>query len=315
MTYKNQEAWKQVQEFLPADYHFHGKYQPKEEYWNWQGNQVHLDTFRNAKAPAKVILFHGVGTNGRQISMIMGGPLAKDGFETITVDMPTYGESIVAPNRVISYDDWIQCGSDLIDAELAKDDRPIFLYGLSAGGMETYHVAAKNRKVKGIIGMTFLYQLEPVVRMRTTSNKFWGHFGEPLATLSTKMGLSRFKIKMSIPSLMSALVNDPDCLRIMLDDKTSAGNKVTMKFISSYMNYHPEIAPEDFDICPIILTQPDADRWSPQYLSDLFLDRITKVPVYKTTLTNGSHYPIEESALRELHSAALNFLNDQLENM
>lgn len=51
----------------------------------------------------------------------------------------------------------MQCGSDLIDEELKKNDRPIFLYGLSAGGMETYHVAAKNRsdKIKGIIGMTF----------------------------------------------------------------------------------------------------------------------------------------------------------------
>ncbi|MCE0553639.1 hypothetical protein LQK80_08780 [Bacillus thuringiensis] len=48
--------------------------------------------------------------------------------------------------------------SDYIDYEQQRDDRPIVLYGLSAGGMETYHVAAKNKKVKGIIGMTFLDQ-------------------------------------------------------------------------------------------------------------------------------------------------------------
>ena len=43
------------------------------------------------KRPVKVILLHGVGTNGRQMSMILGGPLSKDGFETIAIDMPTYG--------------------------------------------------------------------------------------------------------------------------------------------------------------------------------------------------------------------------------
>lgn len=87
-TYENQKAWRDIQEFLPAQLHYTESYHPTEEIWNWKGNKVHLDTFRNPDAPAKVICFHGVGTNGRQISMIIGGPLAKDGFETITVDMP-----------------------------------------------------------------------------------------------------------------------------------------------------------------------------------------------------------------------------------
>ena len=32
-------------------------------------------------------MFHGVGTNGRQISMIAGGPQSKNGFETIMIDL------------------------------------------------------------------------------------------------------------------------------------------------------------------------------------------------------------------------------------
>ena len=173
-TYKNQKAWKDIQAFLPVQLHYTENYYPTEEIWDWKGNKVHLDTFRNPEAPAKVICFHGVGTNGRQISMIIGGPLARDGFETITVDMPTYGVTEVNPDMLIRYDDWVQCGSDLIDEELAKDDRPIFIYGLSAGGMETYHVAAKNKseRIKGIIGMTFLDQRKREVRMTTTNNAF-----------------------------------------------------------------------------------------------------------------------------------------------
>lgn len=120
-----------MQALLPQNLHFTVDDQPQEAYWNWHGNTIHLDTFRNPQAPAKVILFHGVGTNGRQMSLILGGPLARDGFETIAIDMPTYGMTEVGQKTPVTYDDWVQAGSDLIDVELAKDDRPIFLYGLS----------------------------------------------------------------------------------------------------------------------------------------------------------------------------------------
>ncbi|TLQ04284.1 alpha/beta hydrolase [Pediococcus stilesii] len=311
-TYKNQKAWKDVEKFLPSSYHYTKNYRPMEEHWNWKGNNVHLDTFRNSEAKAKIIMFHGVGTNGRQISMIAGGPLAQEGYETISIDMPTYGVTEVAPHTNISYDDWIQCGSDLIDVECAKDNRPIFLYGLSAGGMETYHVAARNKNVKGIIGMTFLDQRRKDVQMTTTNNWFLGTFGIPLTKLATGIGLSKFKMKMSIPSKMKALVNDPDCLKIMLKDRTSGGNKVSMKFMNTYMTYKPDIEPEDFTICPVLLTQPDADRWTPQRLSDPFLDQLTHVKVTKTTLRNGSHYPIEATALSDLHDAMLLFLKENI---
>lgn len=208
----------------------------------------------------------------------------------------------------------MQCGSDLITAELEKDNRPIFIYGLSAGGMETYHVATRNKSknIKGIIGMTFLDQRKRQVRMTTTNNRFWGKFGTPLASLSCKVGLSRFKMKMSIPSKMSTLVNDSKCLKVMMNDSTSAGNKVTMKFLESYMNYVSDIEPEDFDICPVLLTQPEKDGWTPQFLSDPFLDLIQKVPVTKTILRNGSHYPIEAEALADLHKYAIEFIKRQL---
>lgn len=313
-TYKNQKAWKEVESFLPEKYYYTAKYHPKEEHWNWRNNNIHLDTFRNPASKAKIIMFHGVGTNGRQISMIIGGPLALDGYEVICIDMPTYGVTEVGKGQVISYDDWVQCGSDLVDAELAKDDRPIFLYGLSAGGMETYHVAAKNKKVSGIIGMTFLDQRRKDVQMTTTSNWFWGKFGTSLTQLAVKTGLSKFKMKMSIPSKMSALVNDPGCLKVMLNDPTSGGNKVSMKFMSTYMTYAPEMEPEEFDICPVLLTQPDADKWTPQFLSNPFLDKLTHVKVTRTTLKNGSHYPIEATALNDLHKAILAFIEENLHN-
>ena len=90
------------------------------------------------------------------------------------IDMPTYGVTQVRDRKSVTYDDWVEIGAALIDKELARDDRPIFLYGLSAGGMETYHVAVRNPKVKGIIGMTFLDQKAQIVRDKTSGHILMG---------------------------------------------------------------------------------------------------------------------------------------------
>ena len=312
MGYENQSNWKEIQSFLPKEYQLTEDTMPVEEYWEWKGNKIHLDIYRNPNAKAKVILFHGVGTNGRQMTTIIGHPLALDGFEVIAIDMPIYGETIVNEDMLIGFSDWVQCGSDYVDWELSRDSRPIFLYGLSAGGMETYFVAAKNRKIKGIIGMTFLDQREKLVVRTTTKNWFWGTFGTAMAKLYCKIGRDSYEAKMSLSSKMDALVNDEAALDAMLRDETSAGNKVNMKFLAEYSSYVPEMEPEEFDVCPILLTQPEKDRWTPQFLSDLVLDKIKKVPVRKEILRNGSHYPIEKEALEDLHNFILEFINENL---
>lgn len=246
------------------------------------------------------------------MSTIIGGPLSKDGFEVIAIDMPLYGVTEVNKNMTITYDDWVNLGNDYINYELSKDSRPIFLYGLSAGGMETYHIACKNRKVKGIVGMTFLDQRDQQVRNETTNNAFWAHMGTPLSGFSSKIGLGKFPMKMTICSKMSALCNNNDAQKALLKDKTSAGNSVPLKFIYTYMTYAPEIEPENFNICPILLTQPNNDRWTPLHLSEPFLNKIKKVPVKIVELENGGHYPIEQPALDQLHSNILEFINKYL---
>lgn len=308
MYYSEQRNWKKIMEYFPPKYHFTNNDLPKEEYWQWHGNNIHLDTFRKPTAKAKIILFHGVGTNGRQMSTIVGRPLALEGYEVIAIDMPLYGMTEVKQKNTVSYDDWVQLGCDYIDYELSRDTRPIFLYGLSAGGMETYHIACKNKKVCGIIGMTFLDQRSQQVRNETTNNAFWAHLGTPLAGLSVKLGMGKIRMKMSICSKMSALCNDKRCLKVMLSDKTSAGNSVPMKFVYSYMTYKPETEPEEFKVCPILLTQPEKDKWTPLHLSQLFLERVRNVPVTIQILNNGGHYPIEAQALEQLREHIIKFI-------
>ena len=273
-NYSDQVNWREIQDFLPEAFHLAPGEEPAEEWWSWREHLIHLDCYRNPDSPVKVILFHGVGTNGRQMSIILGAPLARLGIETIAIDMPGFGITETDPNSLVRYDDWILIGSDLIDAEREKDNRPIVLYGLSAGGMETYHIATLNSKVSGIVGMTFLDQREQQVRDETSFNLFMSRVGIPMIRILAKTPLAGMKIPMSLASKMYALVNNRAALRTCLADRTSAGNRSTIQFLTSYVGYTPLTEPEDFDVCPILLTQPAEDRWTPLHLSELFLRRI-----------------------------------------
>jgi len=303
MTYADQPVWRQLQQFLPAEFQLRPSAEPKEEWWHWEGHNIHLDTYRNPEAKIKVILFHGVGTNGRQMSMVLGAPLARRGYETIAIDMPEYGMTEVAKGKRVVYGDWVRAASDLIDAELARDNRPIMLYGLSAGGMLTYHAAALNGKVKGIVGMTFLDGSEQQVRDETTLNLFMSRVGLPLLHLAARTPLAAMRLPMTMASKMHALVNNKAALKVWLSDKRSAGNAMTLAFLSSYLKYVPVTPPEFFDVCPILLTQPAEDRWTGLHLSELFLRRIRKVPVKTVMLQGAGHYPLEQPGIRQMVDA------------
>lgn len=85
--YKDQEAWKKLQLRLPSGYQLDNSSEPQEYYWQWKNNQVHVDYYPNPNSKAKVILLHGVGTNGRQMSLVLGHPLAQAGYETMALDL------------------------------------------------------------------------------------------------------------------------------------------------------------------------------------------------------------------------------------
>ena len=72
---------------------------------------------------------------------------------------------------------------DFISAEKAVDPRPIVLYGLSAGGMLAYHVAAavaSDHSIAGIVGMSFLDQRQQKVRVSSRNVTFTSHCKENL---------------------------------------------------------------------------------------------------------------------------------------
>ncbi|WP_054814693.1 alpha/beta hydrolase [Nocardia arizonensis] len=312
LYYRDQSDWRALQRFLPARLRLDETTAPVEDFWEWRGNTVHLDRYRNPEAKAKVVLHHGVGTNGRQMSLILGAPLARRGFETVALDNLGYGLTRLAPRTVPSYADWVDLVVDYLAFERSRDDRPIVLYGLSAGGMLAYHVAAAAPpdSVRGIVGMTFLDQRDQRVRDRTSHDIVHSRLGIPLMHLLAATPAAGFRYPMTLAAKMSALVENPAALRVMTRDRTSGGNWASARFLASYTTYTPAVEPELFDRCPILLTQPARDRWSPLALSDRFLSRVTRVPVRTVLLENAGHYPIEDPGLRQLEDAVADFVTE-----
>lgn len=82
-SYNSNKAWKQLNNLLPEDFQIKDDNLPVEETWQWKGNNIHLDRYPNAKSEYRIFMQHGVGTNGRQLSMILGHKLAALGYEVV----------------------------------------------------------------------------------------------------------------------------------------------------------------------------------------------------------------------------------------
>lgn len=310
-SYQQQSAWQQLQQRLPLKFRINDQNKPHEYYWNWNDYRVHVDAYPNTKAPAKVILLHGVGTNGRQMSLILGRPLAQKGYETFALDLPGYGLTQYPSKKEIRYDHWVKLVNDFVNEQAQKDDRPIFLYGLSAGGMLTLHVAMQNKHVDGIIGMTFLDQEFKDVQKGTMRFSALSPVLLPSMKAVAHTPLKQITLPMSLVSKMSKLTNDPEALRIMLADKTSAGNSMSVEFLNSYMHYQKPYPLTQFNQAPVLLTQPEQDQWTPLKLSQPVLKQL-KVPYRVMSLQNGGHYPVEQPALDQLVKYSDQFIRENI---
>lgn len=292
----------------PSDY-------PQESCWPWHGHDIHVDRYPVPDSPVKLIMLHGVGTNGRMMSVLLGRHLAQQkGIETIALDCPGYG--VTKPKRPYThtYDDWIHLLQDFIEAEHARDGRPIVLYGLSAGGALAYHVASGCDKVKGIVGMCFLNMDDQEVRSSASANDFWGGpVTSPVwkALGPTPPGLIPVPIR--FVTKMDKIANKQGAVDAFLTDPTSGAALVNTLFLGSFMFYQMPVQPEAFRQCPILHTQPAEDHWVSLEISQIFTDRFNDdLDFDVVTLENAGHYPLEEPGISQLHDAVYNFIRAQV---
>lgn len=306
--YKNNLIWKEREKLLPEEFRMKNENRPQERFMDWRGRKIHLDYYENPDAKAKIILLHGVGGNGRVLSFI-AVPLHRAGFELIIPDLPGYGHSVVIKKEV-TYADWVDLAADLIKKEKAMDDRPLFVFGLSAGGMLAYHAAARNPKVKGVIATNLLDQSNQKVRDYSAGNKLISRLAVPLLKVLSRIN-GKIMLPMKSVANMKAIVNNAQMLKMLLRDETASGAKVPVQFISSMMQAKPAIEPENFDL-PVLLVHPEFDEWTPVWVSRIFFDRL-KGQKQIRILSNAGHFPVEKPGIDQLPIYVEEFIHRCLE--
>lgn len=304
--YADATGWQAYQSFFPPAMRCTPDSTPTEEYWSWNGLEVHIDRLSVPKAPLKVIVLHGAGAYGRV--MAPAAVIArKYGYETVSPDLPGYGLTEVPRDRFV-YPLWIDCVSDLIDAELARDGRPIVLFGVSLGGLLAYQVAARSRRVIGLVATTLADPREPAVRQGFARTRLLGSAGlwllEKLHPVTDGLPLP-----MRYVSKMDRISNIPELSSLCEHDPLGGGNWVPARFLRTLMHTAPDIEPEDFRVCPVLLTHPGVDRMTEISLSRRFFDRLA-APKRMVVLEGASHMPTEHPGVDQMESAVVEFIGE-----
>lgn len=308
-TYTNKETWRVIQKYLPLENQITQNSTPNEEIIKRKTLNLHIDHYIQTCPKGTVIMFHGVGGNGRLLSFI-AVPLWKAGYEVICPDLPLYG--LTEYHEEVTYRDWIDCGIE-ISNHYKKTNVPLFLFGLSAGGMLAYQVACKLDKIDGILATCLLDQRIRTVTMNTASSLPMALLGKPMLGVAHHL-IGSMKVPMKYVCNMNAIVNNKQLAEIMTHDKLSSGAKVSLEFLHGMLNPEITTEPQNFDKCPILLVHPDNDQWTDIKLSRLFFDSLT-VPKKLVMLPKAGHFPIEKEGLVELQKACIDFLNSINKNM
>ena len=304
--YSDLAEWRKYQLFFPTEMRCTPETTPTEEWWSWNGLDVHIDRLAVPNAKLKVIVLHGAGAYGRV--MAPAAVIARRyGYETVSPDLPGYGLTAVSPDRFV-YPLWVDCVSALIDAEIARDGKPVVLFGVSLGGLLAYQAAARSRKIVGLIATTLADPREPAVRQGFARTKLLGSAGLWLLE-KTKAVTDGLPMPMRFMSKMNRISNVPELSRLCSRDPLGGGSWVPARFLRTLMHTAPDLEPEAFGVCPVLLTHPGVDRMTEISLSRRFFDRLA-CPKKMVVLEGASHMPTEHPGIDQMQSAVLDFMRD-----
>lgn len=238
--YADLHGWQGYQAFFPPAMRATAETTPQEEWWSWNGLDVHLDRLAVPSSPIKVIVLHGAGAYGRV--MAPAAVIARQhGWETVCPDMPGYGLTTVARERM-DYGLWVDCVTALIDAELSRDGRPVVLFGVSLGGLLAYHAAARSRRVLGLVATTLADTREPAVRQGFARTRLLGRGGLWLLDRLQPV-TDGLPLPMRLMSRMDHISNRPELAALCAHDPLGGGNWVPARFLRTLMHTAPDLPP------------------------------------------------------------------------
>ncbi len=305
--YADLEYWRKYLPFLPEIMRL--PRDPDEEWWRWGDSRVHLDRLDAPDAALKVIVLHGGGGNGRLVGAF-GALVHKLGCSYVAPDLPGFGLTVPGPDYDPHYQSWVTLVADLLAREQARDGLPVVLMGGSLGGMLAYNAAAASRAAVGVIATTLADPRDESARDALARSKLWSRLG--IGIMNALPGLSgRLDIPARSISRMEWITNDPAFSRIFIDDPLVGRARINLDFYRSMTVYEPPIAPEAFDVCPLLLAHPADDKWTPLAVSQPFYDRLSGEKQL-VMLEGCGHFPYEEPGVSQLRDAVETFLQERV---
>jgi alpha-beta hydrolase superfamily lysophospholipase len=303
-TYSRVDRWRAYQPFFPEHIRLEEGHEPSEEYWPWQGGQIHLDRFSAKNAPLTVILLHGGGGCGRLLAPF-GRMFHNHGFNAVLPDLPGYGLS-EAPAELSAYDRWVDCAVDLAQAESARTGKPVAFFGMSVGGYLALMAGMRFRQTRAVIATTLADPRLPLVRDQFALYPRLNRMLTPFLGLATALfGSLRVPIRWFCN--MATIANDPELSNLLLNDPIAGSNWVTLRFLHTLLNIKPPVEPEPFKACPVLFAQPAADRWTTLEASSPVFDRLG-CEKELVMLENCGHLPVEQPGIAELERKAIELL-------
>ncbi|MGP4022501.1 alpha/beta fold hydrolase [Actinomadura sp. 3N407] len=267
------------------------------QWWHWRGMDVHLERVADPAAPVKLLVLHGAGGYGHMLLPYarLVGPV-----EVVAPDMPGYGRTRCNGRRV-EYSTWVALAAELIRRE--RDERPVLVLGASVGGMLAYSAVARA----GADGLAVTCLLDVRSAEARTAAARFGPLGRAARPgMNALRALDGLHIPVRWLARMSAMSNQPELNAAVARDRLGGGGRVSLRFLRTYLNSVPEIEPEEFTACPVLMVHPAADRWTPVELSMPFFDRLA-ARKRLVMLDDCGHMPVEDPGLGRLARALREF--------
>lgn len=209
------------------------------------------------------------GGNGRLLAPY-ARMLQRHGYEVVSPDLPPYGLSYAMFGTRINYELWIELLVSLIEREHKKDGKPIVVLGSSIGGMLAYHTSARSKRVKGLIATTFVDTSNPEMRDQLAPNRLVSRAGKRMMDLFPGL-LDHVRISVKQVSRMQLITNNKDLTRLIMNDPQAADTRIPLELLRTFLNKKPEVSPEQFSQCPVLLVHPELDPMTPIRFSQSFL--------------------------------------------
>lgn len=306
-SYEDVPAWHKVRKQFPDEWQIPDGELPREETLSWRGCSVHVDRYRNPRAPSRLIMLHGLGTNARLMTCIAGHALSRLGHDVSAMDMPYVGAT-KTPHSRFSYDNWIELASDFVNEGEEDDDRPVVLFGFSVGGMLAYDVSCISHRVMGVCASCLIDLSDRNVRQQIASNPRWSMMMERVGEALLNHGVKP-KVPLETFANRKTISNEPVLNGILAHDRGSLGGRFPLAFLDSLRRHAPIVAPEAYNIVPIALLQAEEDYNIPPSTNRRFFDRIAAEKRY-VELPSAGHIPLNIEALRKLVREIDQFASD-----